>query len=78
MEMTQSYTLQIWGVIGHLLFLGLLLAAWLMPRKFLGILPSDVDGCSDDVRALNEKLSQLLVVGIGLFWLLLSITIVGK
>lgn len=77
MEMTQSYTLQIWGVIGHVLFLGLLIAAWLLPRKCLGILPSDVGGWPDDVRALNEKLPQLLVFGIGLFWLLSSITVVG-
>ncbi len=77
-EFSQSDALQLWGIIGYLLFIGLLIVAWLMPRKFLGILPSDVGSWPDDIRALNDKLPQLVVFGIGLMSLLSSIDFVGS
>ncbi len=77
-ELDPSFTLQIWDIIGRLLFIGLLIVAWLMPRKFLGILPSDVGNWPDDIRALSDKLPQLVVFGIGLTSLLSSITLVSS
>lgn len=77
-EMSRAYTLQIWGVIGHLLFLGVLVAAWLMPRKCLGVLPSDIDQWPDDIQQLSDKLPQLVVFGIGLMSLLSSIVVAGN